>query len=108
MQLSTVKNEHKDLADENLSRRTGKAKQKQARMIELQDKLERAKREWEQDLLRPKLLDDILKEEFVKAVSGWQEKLFADDASDVERWAYHQYCQIILKQAERIIGNDYF
>ncbi len=108
MQLSTLKDEHKKLADENLLAEQEKQKQKQARKIELQDKWERAKREWDEDLLRPKLLDDILKEEFVKAVSGWQEKLYAEDASDVERWAYHQYCQIILKQAERIIGNDYF
>jgi energy-coupling factor transporter ATP-binding protein EcfA2 len=108
LQLSTLKDEHKKLADENLLAEQEKQKQKQARKIELQDKWERAKREWDEDLLRPKLLDDILKEEFVKAVSGWQEKLYAEDASDVERWAYHQYCQIILKQAERIIGNDYF
>ncbi|SDM85480.1 hypothetical protein [Bacillus sp. OK048] len=108
MQLLTLKNEHKRLADENLLEEREKQQQKEVRRIELQDKLERAKREWEQDLLRPKLLDDILKAEFVKALSSWQEKLFADDASDVERWAYHQYCQIILKQAERIIGNDYF
>ncbi|MEH7255064.1 hypothetical protein V7111_23415 [Neobacillus niacini] len=108
MQQWTLKNKHKKLADENLLEQQEKQQQKEARMIELQVKLERAKQEWEQDILRPKLLDDILKEEFVKAVSGWQEKLFAEDAPDVERWVYHQYCQIILKQAERIIGNDYF
>jgi energy-coupling factor transporter ATP-binding protein EcfA2 len=108
MQLSMLKYEHKRLADEDLLAEQEKQKQKQAWLIELQDKWERTKRECDQDLLRSKLLDDILKEEFVKAVSRWQEKLFADDASDEERWAYHQYCQIILKQAERIIGNDYF
>lgn len=53
------------------------------------------------------MLEDMLKEEFVKLVSNWQEKLFAESASDEERWVYHQYCQIILKQAERIIGYEY-
>ncbi|MEH7011480.1 hypothetical protein V7087_11840 [Neobacillus niacini] len=108
MQLWTLKNEHKRLAEENLLELQEKERQKENCILELQDRLGRAKLEWEQDLLRPKLLDDILKEEFVRAVSGWQEKLFAENASDEERWAYHQYCQIILKQAERIIGNEYF
>ncbi|MDF2792102.1 MAG: hypothetical protein K0S80_5204, partial [Neobacillus sp.] len=43
---------------------------------------------------------------FVKTVSDWREKLFAENASDEERWAYYQYCQIILKQAGRVIENE--
>lgn len=108
MQLWTRKNEHKRLAEENLLELQEKKEQMEARIIELQDYLGRVKSEWEQDMLRQKVLDDILKEEFVQTVSGWQEKLFSENVSDEERWAYHQYCQIILKQAERIIGNEYF
>ncbi|NYE08553.1 hypothetical protein F4694_005401 [Bacillus niacini] len=101
------KNDHKKLAAETLSDLKEKKAQKEARILELQDQLGRAKSEWEQNRLRPKVLEDMLKEEFVKLVSNWQEKLFAEIASDEERWVYHQYCQIILKQAERIIGNEY-
>jgi hypothetical protein len=108
MRLWTRKNEHKRLAEENLIELQEKKEQKEARILELQDLLGRAKSEWEKDMLRPKVLDDILKEEFVQTVTGWQEKLFSENVSDEERWAYHQYCQIILKQAERIIGNEYF
>lgn len=107
MQLWTRKNEHKRLAEENLLELQEKKERKEAQIVELQDHLVIAKTEWEQDMLRPKVLEDILKEEFVKTVSGWQEKLFTENASDEERWMYHQYCQIILKQAERIIGNGY-
>jgi hypothetical protein len=108
VQLWTMKNEHKRLADENVLELQEKKRKNAARLVELQDQLVWAKQEWEQDSLRPQLLEDILKEEFVKAVTCWQEKLFAENASDEERWAYHQYCQIILKQAERIMGNEYF
>jgi hypothetical protein len=108
VQLWDRKNEQKRLADEKVLELQEKNRQLEERMVELKDQLGRAKPKWEQGLLRPKLLDDILKEEFVRVVSGWQEKLLAEDASDEERWAYHQYCQIILKQAERIIGNEYF
>ncbi|WP_342433426.1 hypothetical protein [Neobacillus sp. FSL H8-0543] len=107
-QLWSEKNEHKDVIDEKITEEMEKGIQREARIADLQRELERARRDWEQDLLRPQLLDDILKEEFVKAVSWWEEKLIDEDASDVERWAYHQYGQIILKQAERIIGNEYF
>jgi hypothetical protein len=108
MQRWTMKNEHKRLADENLLELQENKRQKKERILELQDQLVRAKQEWEQSLLRQKLLEDILKEEFVKAVTCWQEKLFSEQSSDEEKWVYHQYCQLILKQAERIIGNDYF
>ena len=108
VQLWTMKNEHKRLADENILELQEKKRKNAARLVELKDQLVRAKQGWEQDSLRPQLLEDILKEEFVKAVAGWQEELFAENASDEERWVYHQYCQIILKQAERIIGNEYF
>lgn len=108
VQLWTMKNEHKRLADENVLELQEKKRKNAARLVELQDQLVWAKQEWKQDSLRPKLLDDFFKEEFVKAVTCWQEKLFAENASDEERWVYHQYCQIILKQAERIIGNEYF
>jgi hypothetical protein len=108
MQLWDRKNEQKHLADEKVLELQEKNLQSEERMIELKGQLRRTKPELEQGLLRPKLLDEILKEEFVRVVSGWQERLLARDATDEERWAYHQYCQIILKQAERIIGNEYF
>ncbi|MFJ5762384.1 hypothetical protein ACIQAA_25310 [Neobacillus sp. NPDC093182] len=108
MQLLDNKNEHKRLVEEKVQVLREQIQQKEKRFIELQDQLVRVKQECEQDMLRPKVLDDILKEEFVKTVSGWQEKLFSENATDEERWACHQYCQIILKQAERIIGNEYF
>jgi hypothetical protein len=108
MQLFNRKNEHRLLAEEKLLELREKKKQNDARFLELEDELGKARLEWEQDSLRPQVLEDILKEEFVKAVAWWQEKLFARDTSDEERWIYHQYCQIILKQAERIIGYEYF
>jgi hypothetical protein len=108
MQLFNRKNEHKGLAEQKLLELREKKKQNDARFLELQNQLGKAKQGWEQDSLRPQLLEDILKEEFVKTVAKWQEKLFAEDTSDEERWMYHQYCQIILKQAERMIGYEYF
>lgn len=74
---------------------------------DVKEKLDHAIREWNQDLERPLQLDAILKEEFVKAVSELQTKIVSPEVSDSEKWAYHQYSQIMLKQAERIIGNDY-
>jgi hypothetical protein len=108
MRLVDDKKEHKRLAEEQVQELQEHLQQKEKRLVELQNQLVRVKQEWEQDLLRPNVLDTMLKEEFVKTVSGWREKLFSEHASDEERWAYHQYCQIILKQAERIIGNEYF
>ncbi|MEH7274800.1 hypothetical protein [Neobacillus vireti] len=104
--LRTLANEQQRSANENILELQEKKRKKEARMIELQDRLSNAKQEWEQDSMRPQLLDDLLKEEFVKAVSGWQEKLLAENASDEERWVYHHYCQIILKQAEGIFENE--
>lgn len=106
--LSTQKKEHKRLAEENLHELQEMRKRNEKRMLELQDELGSEEIERNQELLEPKLLDDLLKEEFVKTVSRWQDKVFAENVSDEERWLYHQYCQVILKQAERIIENEYF
>jgi hypothetical protein len=106
MRLVDVMKEHRRLAEEQVQELQEHLQQKEKRLVELQDQLIRVKQEWEQDMLRPKVLETLLKEEFVKTVSDWREKLFSENASDEERWAYHQYCQIILKQAERIIGNE--
>jgi hypothetical protein len=106
--LYNRKNEHMVAAEQQLLELRKKKKQDDARFLELKTQLSKAKQEWEQVSLRPQLLEDILKEEFVKTVTGWQEKLFAENARDEERWAYHQYCQIILKQAERMIGYEHF
>lgn len=108
LRLVDNKNEDKRLAEEQVQELQEHIRQKERRFVELQDQLVRVKQEWEQDLLRPHVLDEFLKEGFVRTVSDWQEKLFAKNASDEERWMYHQYCQIILKQAERIIGHEYF
>jgi hypothetical protein len=108
MQLWEYQNEQKRLTDEKMLDLQEKNVQVEEQMVELTSQLDRLKPELEQASLRPKLLDEILKEEFVRVVSGWQEKLLARDTSDEERWAYHQYGQIILKQAERIIGNETF
>jgi hypothetical protein len=94
--------------DEQVKEKQELKRQREAWMEEIQEKLDRAKKEWEQDLERPDKLDEILKDEFLKAVSRWQDKLFSDQVTDVERWAYHHYSQIILNQAERILNNDYF
>jgi hypothetical protein len=107
-QLYNRKNEHLKEAEEKLLELRKKKKQDDAGFLELNEQLRKAKQGWEQVSLRPQLLEDILKEEFVKTVTGWQEKLFAENAADEERWAYHQYCQIILKQAERMIGYEHF
>ncbi|MEH7491362.1 hypothetical protein [Neobacillus niacini] len=107
MRLIHDKNGNKLLAEEKVLELQEKINQKEKHLLEIQDKLGRVKTEWEQNRLRPKVLDEMLKEEFVKTVSNWREKLFAENASDEERWAYRQYCQIILKQAERIIGYEY-
>lgn len=107
MRLIHEKNGYKRLAEEKVLELQEKINQMEKRLIELQEKLVSVKSEWEENRLRPKVLEEMLKEEFVKTVSRWQEKLFAECASDEERWVYHQYCQIILKQAERIIGNEY-
>lgn len=106
--LYNRKNEHMKAAEEQLLVLRKKTKENDARFLELKDQLSKAKREWEQVSLRPQLLEDILKEEFVKTVTGWQEKLFAENVRDEERWVYHQYCQMILKQAERMIGYEHF
>jgi hypothetical protein len=106
--LYNRKNEHMKAAEEQLLELRKKQKENEERFLELKTQLSKAKQEWEQVSLRPQLLEDILKEEFVKTVTGWQENLFAENARDEERWAYHQYCQIILKQAERMIGYEHF
>lgn len=107
-QLSESKKKQKRLADEKVQELQDSNREMKERLLELQDKSGIVKKDWKQDSLQPKRLDDILKEEFVRTVSGLREKLFAEDTSDLERWAYYQYSQIILKQGERIIGNEYF
>lgn len=106
MRLVDHKKEHRRLAEEQVKELQEHLQQMEKRFIEIQDQLVRVKQEWEQDMLRPKVLDTLLKEEFVKTVSCWREKLFSENATDEERWAYHQYCQIILKQVERVIENE--
>jgi hypothetical protein len=75
---------------------------------ELDDKLSMSWWEWNSLIGKQFERKEILKEEFVKTVSKLQEKLLAEETNAEERWAYHQYCQIMLKQGERIIGNDEF
>jgi hypothetical protein len=106
LQLWVTKKEHHRLAEETIREKQEQKRQKEASLFAIQEKLNKAKREWNQDLKRQFKLDELLKDEFVKVVSGWQERLFAENTTDFERWAYHNYCQIILKQAERIIEND--
>ncbi|GHH99821.1 hypothetical protein [Neobacillus kokaensis] len=108
MRLCGVKEQHKRMTLEKIKEKQDQKIQQEMSLAKLEEKKTRAQWEWNHDLERPRMLDEILKEEFVKAVSVWQEKLFAKQTTDVERWVYHQYCQIISKQAERIIGNEYF
>ncbi|WP_053363191.1 hypothetical protein [Bacillus sp. FJAT-27251] len=75
---------------------------------ELEDKLSRSWWEWNTLIQEQLERKEILMEEFVKTVSKLQGKLLAEETNAEERWAYHQYCQIMLMQGERIIGNDEF
>ncbi|MFZ7944851.1 hypothetical protein [Neobacillus sp. 19] len=107
MQLSGGKKEHRCMVLKSIEEKQAEKTQIEKSMAALEEKLSRALWEWNHEMERPRKLDEILKEEFVKAVSEWQEKLFATETTDVERWVYHQYSQLILIQAERIIGHEY-
>lgn len=94
------------VAEEEVEAKKQKLELNKQEMKELQEKLDQAIWEWNPILERSRQLEEILKEEFVKAVTALQTPMLSPDVSDSEKWAYHQYSQILLKQAERIIGND--
>lgn len=107
MDLLESKQIHYRAAEEELEEMKQKVHMNRKQLKDVKEKLDHAFKEWNQDLERPLQLDAILKEEFVKAVSELQTQLVSPEVSESEKWAYHQYSQIMLKQAERIIGNDY-
>ncbi|MED4205919.1 hypothetical protein [Neobacillus mesonae] len=107
LQKCIIKKEHLRMVFEEIEEKKVQKRAKDMSISKLEKKLTKAQWEWNHDLERIRKLDEILKEEFMNVVSDWQEKLFAKQTSDVDRWIYHQYCQIILKQSEGIIGNEY-
>lgn len=107
-ELLQTKENYYRFAEEKVKEKKAMILDKENVKKDVMEKLDHATKELNQDLERPLKLDEILKTEFVKAVSELQTKLLSPVVSDAERWAYHQYSQIMLKQAERIIENDYF
>ncbi|WP_462411602.1 hypothetical protein [Neobacillus sp. Marseille-QA0830] len=103
MGLCDAKRAHQQIALQDAEETQKQRQQKEKTVAELQEKRTRVQSVCNRGLDQMLKLDEFLKEEFVEAVSKWQEKMFAEEATDVERWMYHQYCQVILKQAERII-----
>ncbi|MFC4801527.1 hypothetical protein ACFPA1_19535 [Neobacillus sp. GCM10023253] len=108
LQQSAAKKEQHQMASEKAAELQEQKRQKELSLAALEEQLTRAIWEQNQELERLQNLDEFLKEEFVEAVSKWQVKLFGEQTPEVERWLYHQYSQLILKQAERIIGNEHF
>ncbi|MFS0634300.1 hypothetical protein AB1K84_00230 [Mesobacillus foraminis] len=78
------------------------------KILEAEEQLTEARSVYHHCLESIHNLDDLLKEEFAKAAASLQEKMLAENASDIERWACHNYSQRMLKQAERMMKNDYF
>ncbi|GHI00969.1 hypothetical protein [Neobacillus kokaensis] len=107
LQMCTLKKEHLQNVFQEIEEKEEQNRAKEMSISKLEEKLTKVHWEWNHDLDRLRKLDEILKEEFVNVVSEWQEKLFAKQTSDVDRWLYHQYCQIILKQSGRIFKNEY-
>ncbi len=64
--------------------------------------IEKARIEWEHDIQRSKELNLYLKAAFVNEIKAIQDKLFSKQTSPLEKWAYHQYWNIITADAERI------
>lgn len=108
LQQSAAKKEQHQMASEKAAELQEQKRQKELSLAALEEQLTKAIWQQNQELERLQKLDEFLKEEFVEAVSKWQVKLFGEQTPEVERWLYHQYSQMILKQAERIIGNEYF
>jgi hypothetical protein len=79
--------------------------EKESRRKVLEKQVTSAWWEWNHLMEQLLMIKDILKEEFVKALSRWQDKMFSEEESPEERWIYHQYGQRMMKQAERIIGK---
>jgi hypothetical protein len=67
--------------------------------------MERAKSEWDSDIERSKQLNLYLKKAFVEEVNTLQYKLVSPETSTPEKWAYHQYWNIITADVERIIKD---
>jgi hypothetical protein len=107
MDLLESKQNHHRAAEEEVEQKKQIIHMNKNELKDVKGKLDHLSRKWNQELEYPLQLDAILKEEFVKAVSELQTKVVSLEASDSEKWVYHQYSQIMLKQAERIIGNDY-
>jgi seryl-tRNA synthetase len=101
-----AKQNHYRTAEKELEETKQKIDMNKEQLKDLQEKLDQAIWEWNPILDQALRLDEILKEEFVTAVSELEAQLLTPDLSVSEKWAYHQYGQIMLKQAERIIGND--
>ncbi|MCM3569326.1 hypothetical protein [Neobacillus mesonae] len=107
-QLCDRKKTFQSMAVKKAEKKQTLKRQKVKWIAKLEERRSKVEWAWNQDLEQLQKLDTILKEEFVQAVSEWQAKLLAKESTDLERWMYYQYCQIILKQAERIIENEYF
>ncbi|MBU8918442.1 hypothetical protein BGM25_20580 [Bacillus sp. FJAT-29953] len=105
---SAAKKEQHQMASAKAAELQEQKRQKELSLATLEEQFTRALWEQNQELERLQKLDEFLKEEFVEAVSKWQAKLFGEQTPDVERWLYHQYSLMILKHAERIIGNEHF
>lgn len=97
-----------ELAVDRVNEKLERITQTENSIMDIQEKLARERKEYGLVLEQLHKLDEMLKAKFVDAVTKWKEKMLAEQATDAERWAYHNYCQRTLKQAERIIRNDDF
>jgi hypothetical protein len=108
VQLLRAKEKQFKLQDEEIKVIQEQQAQQESHRMVLEEKAAKAWWEWNQLMENQLRVKEILKEEFVKAVSSWQEKFLSEDTSEEEQWVYHQYGQRMMKQAERIIVNDEF
>ncbi|WP_099354835.1 hypothetical protein [Fredinandcohnia onubensis] len=64
-----------------------------------------AEAEWNRDLERSKQLTSYIQASFLEQFAKYQEAF--QIASVEEKWLYHQYFNILIKQAERVLEDDF-
>lgn len=76
------------------------------KQVELEQEKAKVKKEWKADSARVLELDKYLKRALSEELRLVKRNLNSPHTSGVQKWVYHQYCNLLLQDAERVFNND--
>jgi len=79
---------------------------KDLEIINITKQMQEAVDEWEIDKERCKQFNLYLKKSFIEQSDYLKRKLLSPETSPAEKWVYHQFLNIIVRDAERIAINE--